>query len=160
MKGSDFLKIIKFEDKYSNSLSQMISDTIFEINIKDYPLEDMKCLAESYSPENIVNISNSSNMYIAINNSEILGCGAVKKDKDNAVVLAIFVNKNHLNKNIGRKIMDIIENDEISKNSNKIIVPASITAAPFYERLGYKYKGNKKVLYNDDIYYMEKSQYL
>ena len=41
---------------------------------------------------------------------------------------------------IGRRIVETLEKDEYALRAKRIEIPASITGAPFYLKLGYRYK--------------------
>ena len=53
----------------------------------------------------------------------------------------IFVHPDYQGKGIGRLIIGTLERDDFYLRAKRIEVPASITAVPFYLKMGYAFKG-------------------
>ncbi len=73
----------------------------------------------------------------------IIGCGAIGpywEREDESSLFMIFVLPEYQSKGIGRKIIETLEQDEFFLRAKRIEIPASITAVPFYLKMGYKYK--------------------
>ncbi len=71
-------------------------------------------------------------------------------------MLSIYVLPEYQGKGIGRYIMAALESDEYYKCSNRIEIPATITACTFYEKFGYSYKDGKEESDAEGSYHMEK----
>ena len=54
------------------------------------------------------------------------------------------------------KLMAVLEADPAFLNAGRVVVSASITAHPFYKKLGYEYENGVPVLEENDHYWMEK----
>ena len=67
-----------------------------------------------------------------------------------------FINKFKKWRKIGRKIIETLEKDEYFLRVKRIEVPASITAVPFYKKMGYSYKNGVNKADNEGIVRMEK----
>ena len=98
-------------------------------------------------------------MYVACDNSKIIGCGAIAEfwgSKTESILLTIFVLPNYQGKGIGKKIIETLEKDEYFIRANRIEIPASITAIEFYKKMGYGYKNEIDELENGVLYRLEK----
>ena len=51
--------------------------------------------------------------------------------------------------------MNTLENDEYYIRANRIEIPASMLAIPFYKKFGYKHKNNE-LIYEDGHFKLEK----
>jgi ribosomal protein S18 acetylase RimI-like enzyme len=155
------LKIRRFEKEDAAALSDLIRRNFMEVNIKDYPIEEMMRLSEYYCPDKILEISAYAHMYTACIDEIIVGCGAITDDHDNpgeSSLQTIFVLPEFHGKGIGRGIITALEKDEFSLQANKIKLSASVTACEFYRKLGYDYKEGIKILDEDGLYPLEKSR--
>lgn len=98
-------------------------------------------------------------MYVACDKDKIVGTGSIAGywgSETESVLLTIFVLPEYQCKGIGRKIIQTLESDEYFLRTNRIEIPASITACEFYIKMGYAYKGGKKILDDEGHYRMEK----
>lgn len=73
-----------------------------------------------------------------------------------ALVCRNFILPEYHGKGCGKKIIESLEQDELFLRANRIEIPASITACGFYEKMGYRYKNDIKVLDDEGHYRMEK----
>ena len=72
------------------------------------------------------------------------------------VLYLLFLSPEYQRKGIGRKIIETLEKDEYFLRAKRIEVPASITAVPFYKKMGYSYKNGVNKADNEGIVRMEK----
>ena len=59
-------------------------------------------------------------------------------------------------KGVGRKIIETLESDNYFLRAKRIEIPASITACPFYRKLGYTYKNGIDVVDEEQLFRLEK----
>lgn len=147
----------KLED--AEQVSSIIRRNFIEINSRDYSLEDMQALALEYGPEKIIEINSYAHMYVICENNIIIGTGSISSfwgSDTESILLTIFVLPEYHNKGLGRLIIETLEQDELFLRANRVEIPASITASKFYEKMGYHYKNNIKVLDDGGHYRMEK----
>lgn len=157
------MQIRKFNEKDAKEVSSLICRNFLEINIKDYPLTEMENLVKIYTPQKILDISSYAHMYVVTDNDTIIGTGAISSfwgSLTESILLTIFVLPEYHHKGIGKKIIETLENDDFFLRAKRIEIPASITAAPFYEKMGYSFKNNVKQLDNEGTYRMEKYRML
>lgn len=151
------IRRISSEDAFA--VSDIIRRNFLEVNIKDYPEEEMKRAAEIYTPEKIQDMSRCTNMYVACLDDKVVGCGAISEfwgRKDESVFLTIFVLPELQGKGIGRQIVEALEQDELFLRSKRIEISSTTTACDFYLKLGYEYKDGIRKLDSEGQYRLEK----
>lgn len=153
------MHIRRYIDTDAEEVSKLVCRNFREVNIKDYPYEETEELAEIFDAAKIRSIASSAHMYIACDQDKIVGTGSIADywgSETESVLLTIFVLPEYQGRGIGKKIIQTLESDEYFLRANRIEIPASITASGFYVKMGYNYKGGKKILDNEGHYQMEK----
>ncbi|MCR1949849.1 hypothetical protein NSA50_02095 [Clostridium sp. DSM 100503] len=95
------LKIRRFDNNDSDIVSKIICRNFLEVNIKDYPKEEMESLVKLYNSEKILNIASYTHMYVACIDDNVVGCGAISSfwgSKDESILLAILLYLNYRGK--------------------------------------------------------------
>ena len=153
------MKIRKFNPSDSEEVSKLVCRNLLEINSKDYGIEEMLTFAKEYNSDKILKIATDGNMYIATENKQIIGCGAISyinPQKTESIILTLFVLPEYHKKGIGKKILEALKKDPVFIQSYKIIVHASLSSNHFYEKMGFSYKSNLKKTSPQKYYHMEK----
>ena len=135
--------IRKFTPEDAEKVSALIVKTLREVNIKDYSKEYIENIVQRSQPEDVLKRAKWTHFYVVCDEDTILGCGAIGPywDKtDESCFFTIFVLPEYHGQGIGRKIIETLEEDEYFLRANRIEIPASITAVPFYIKMGYTYK--------------------
>ena len=135
--------IRRFEEQDAKAVSELIRKTIRISNTKDYPVDLMEQLIETESPEHVLERASWTHFYVAEEQDNIIGCGAIGPSwgkEDESSLFTIFVLPEYQWKGIGRAIIDTLEKDEFFLRAKRIEIPASITGVPFYLKMGYNYK--------------------
>lgn len=149
----------RFEAGDAKEVSDMIRRNFLEVNIKDYPEEEMQELADGYSPEKVISISRQGHTYVVGDEGRIVGTGTVQcmQGSLNAcILLAIFVMPEYHARGVGRMILETLEKDTLFSCSDRVELHASITAVGFYEKMGYRHMSKSKEANEDGVYLMEK----
>ncbi len=153
------MKIRRFKEKDAEKVSELIINTLWKTNAKDYSEDYLKSYENKLQPENIHKRASWTHFYVAENKNDIIGCGAIAPywDKiDESSLFTIFVSPEYQGKGIGRKIIETLEKDEYFLRARRIEVPASITAVSFYKKMGYSYKNGIDKADDEGIVRMEK----
>ena len=90
--------------------------------------------------------------------NNIIACGAIGPywdSKTESSLFSIFVDGNYQGQGFGRKIIETLEKDEFFERAKRIEVPASMSAIPFYRKMGYEHK-NGELVYDDGHFCLEK----
>lgn len=154
------IEIKEYEIKYDEQISNIIIRNLLEINSKDYGMETVKKMAEKFTKEKLnETLSKRKKVYIALIDDEVVGTAGIDKSwytDDEYWILTVFVKPENHGKNIGRMLIQKIEEYAKQLPIKKLVIPASITAHEFYYKLGYGYKDGKKELNKENMYIMEK----
>lgn len=123
-----------------------------------YPDSEVERIIDSLSVEKMKKRATWTHFYVAKINEKIVACGAVGPyygSETECSLFNIFVEPEFQGKGIGRQLINILENDEYAKRSSRIEIPASISAIPFYKKMGYKFK-NDTMIFKDGHFSLEK----
>jgi GNAT superfamily N-acetyltransferase len=139
--------------------SEIICRNFLEVNAKDYDIEPMKEFCRFNTPEKLIEKSKERHIYVATMNDEVVGTGAIGREKEDGVSMihSVFILPELQGRGIGREVLDALENDEIFKSSRVIKVCASITALNFYLKMGYAHEFGEARLIDNDYYPMIKT---
>ena len=151
--------IRRFQEQEASKVSDLIRKTIRISNIKDYPIELMEQLIESETPEQVLNRASWTHFYVALDEEQIIGCGAIGPfwgKEDESSLFTIFVLPEYQGKGVGGAIVDTLENDEYFLRAKRIEIPASITGVPFYLKMGYNFKNGISEPDEEHLIRMEK----
>ena len=135
------IRLIKPEDV--NEVTEMIHKTIRTSNSKDYPEDLIDAMVKAHSAEFILRRSEWTHFYVALDGETIIGCGAIGpywNSETESSLFTIFVMPEYQKAGVGRSIVQILEKDEYFLRADRIEIPASITGAPFYQKMGYRFK--------------------
>ena len=135
--------IRRFLPQDAEEVSALIIRTLREVNIRDYSGEYIENLVQRLQPEDILKRAEWTHFYVACHGNGIVGCGAIGPywdREDESSLFTIFVRPDYQGKGVGSKIISTLEQDEYFLRAKRIEVPASITAVPFYLKMGYVFK--------------------
>ncbi len=135
--------IRRFKPEDAEKVSSLIVKTLREVNIKDYSREYIEKNVQRLQPKDILKLADWTHFYVVCDGDRIVGCGAIGPywgKVDESSLFTIFVLPEYHRQGIGRKIIETLEKDEYFLRANRVEIPASITATPFYIHMGYTYK--------------------
>ena len=153
--------IRKFVPEDAVEVSALIVNTLREVNIKDYSSEYIENVVQRLQPTSILERAQWTHFYVVCDRERIVGCGAIGPywDKlDESSLFTIFVLPEYHGQGIGRKIIETLEKDEYFLRANRIEIPASITATPFYIKMGYTYKNGIRTPDEEGLLRLEKQR--
>jgi GNAT superfamily N-acetyltransferase len=153
------MTVRRFLPKDSKEVSDLIIKTLREVSIKDYSAEYIENLIQRMQPENILKRAEHTHFYVVCAVDRIVGCGAIGPfwgKTDESSFFTVFVLPDHQGRGIGRKIIETLEKDEYYLCAKRIEIPASITAVPFYIKMGYTYKNGIDVPDGEGLLRLEK----
>lgn len=137
------MNIRKFKNKDALKVSALIAKTLRTTNIKDYSSAYIENVIKVLQPQDILRRAGWTHFYVVCDDEKIVGCGAIGPywgREEESSLFTVFVLPEYQGRGIGRKIIETLERDEYFLRAKRIEIPASITAVPFYIKMGYDFK--------------------
>lgn len=153
------MDIRKFRTEDAAAVSALIAKTLRTTNRKDYTAEFIENEVTFFSPEKVSERAGWTHFYVVCDGAKILGCGAIGPywgKEDESSLFSIFVLPEYQGRGIGRSIIETLEADEYFLRAKRIEIPASVTATPFYIKMGYGYKNDIKTPDDEGLIRLEK----
>lgn len=154
-------KVRKFLNADAEIVAQLIAKTMRTTNIKDYSIEFIEKDLQSLKANDLIERAKQFHCYVIENsdNSAIIGVGSIGPfwgSKTESSLFNIFVDPEHQGHGLGEMIIDTLEMDEYFLRASRIEIPASKTALPFYQKMGYNFKNGINEIDSEELYRLEK----
>lgn len=118
---------------HAEGISAVIVEALRTTNAKDYTPDDIERIARNFSPILVRALLGKRDVVVALLGARVVGTASLDGD----VVRTVFVAPDVQSRGVGRKLMLELERRARTKGVEKLSVPSSITAEPFYATLGY-----------------------
>lgn len=151
------VRLIKENDykKVAEMIVRSVSNSDFS---KFYPKGSIEYIKNCLNEVGVKERAYWTHFYVIVDNNDIVACGAIGPyydSKTESSLFNIFVDSQYQGKGYGRKIIEALEQDEYFLRAERIEVPASMSAIPFYRKMGYEHK-NGILIYDDGHFALEK----
>ncbi|MBQ9307496.1 MAG: GNAT family N-acetyltransferase [Clostridia bacterium] len=153
------MHIRRFQEGDAQAISDLIALTLRTTNSRDYDAEYLEEDIRHLQPEDIKGRAAGQHFYVVEENGSIVGCGAIGSywgSETESSLFTIFVHPSFQGRGIGRQIIQTLEQDPYFLRANRVEIPASITAVPFYMKMGYTCKGGSATPDEERLVRMEK----
>lgn len=133
----------RFESGDEWAVSEVICTTLAISNRRDYSPGFIEESIRSHTPEAVAAIAAEAHFYVAVDGETIIGCGGItgyRGSTGESYLTSIFVLPDEQGRGVGRRIVEALEADEYFLRAWRTEVGSSLTAVPFYRRLGYAFK--------------------
>ena len=151
--------IRRFRPEDAQRVSALIAHTMRTTNIRDYSAEYIEDHVRQFTPEKVLERASWTHFYVICLDDDIVACGAIGPywgKEDESSLFNIFVSPEHQGRGLGRLLIETLERDEFFLRAKRIEIPASITACPFYQKMGYSFKNGQAALDEEQLYRLEK----
>ena len=151
------IRIIK-ENEYAETAKMIERAIKFSQFAKFYPQISMDYIIESLDENGVKKRASWTHFYVIKKDDKIIACGAIGPywgSETESSLFSIFVDPEYQGFGYGRKIIETLEKDEYFKRANRIEIPASMSAIPFYRKMGYEHK-NGQLIFEDGHFALEK----
>jgi GNAT superfamily N-acetyltransferase len=118
----------------AEGISRAIISALRETNARDYSAAVIARVEESFSPWAILDFLKRRTVFVAVVEDRIVGTASL----DGEVVRTVFILPEYQGRGIGRALMARVELAAITSNVAILAVPSSVTAEPFYAKLGFR----------------------
>ena len=123
-----------------------------------YPKQSVEYIKGCFGVEGIKDRASWTHFYVMEIDDKIVGCGAIGPyygSETESSLFNIFVDSAYQGQGLGRKIIETLEQDEYFIRAKRIEIPASMSAIPFYRKMGYEHKDGM-LIYDDGHFALEK----
>ena len=140
------IEIRKYDDKYANSISNLIIDNLYQINIKDHGKEIIDSISNHFTADEIKKaFPKRTESLVAIDDSEVVGTASIDRFKGDKtgkkfIILTVFTKIDKHNLGVGTKMIKELEKIALNLEAKEIVIPSSIYACDFYRKLGFEYE--------------------
>ncbi|MBU1306654.1 MAG: GNAT family N-acetyltransferase [Alphaproteobacteria bacterium] len=117
----------------SRAISHVIIAALRTTNTNDYPEDVIERVEKSFSPSAVADLIGKRIVFVALDNEKVVGTASL----DGQVVRSVFVDPQTHRQGIGRQLMSTVEQRAKALGIMTLVVPSSITAERFYQKLGY-----------------------
>lgn len=117
----------------AEGISRAIVTALRETNAKDYSEEVIARVEQAFSPTAVSDLLRRRLVFVAINDDIVVGTASL----DGRVVRTVFIEPSWQGRGIGRALMTEVERAAVEQGVATLAVPSSITAEPFYAKLGF-----------------------
>ena len=155
------VQIRRFQKEDAAPVSALIAETLRTVNIRDYSPEYIERLIGELTPEQIIRRAEATHFYVVCDGEQIVGSGAIGPywgREDESSLFTVFVLPSCQGRGLGRRIIQTLEGDVYFLRAKRIEVPASITGAEFYKKMGYTYKNGIREIDEEALCRLEKFQ--
>ena len=118
----------------ADQISAVILRALRETNAKDYTGQIIERVERSFSPSAVLQLIGKRTVFVATVGNRVVGTASL----DESVVRTVFVAPDAQAQGIGKLLMAEVERIARERNIPSLTVPSSVTAEPFYARLGFK----------------------
>ena len=118
----------------AEGISRVIVSALRATNAKDYPEAVIARVEQSFSPAAVSDLLARRIVFVAVNDDVVVGTASL----DGRTVRTVFIDPGCQGRGIGRALMAEVERTAVERGVAVLAVPSSITAEPFYAKLGFK----------------------
>jgi putative acetyltransferase len=151
------IEIRLFEARDTAQIAQLFHETVREINVRDYSSSQVSAWApDDIYFRNWVEVCSSGFTYVADDEGAIAGFGELEP---NGHIDCFYCHKNYRRCGVGRQIYQAIEAKAVELSVSQLFTEASITAKPFFQRMGFSVVKKQEVTHRGETfinYAMEK----
>ncbi|MBD2054674.1 GNAT family N-acetyltransferase [Oculatella sp. FACHB-28] len=143
------MKIRLFETQDAEQVARLFHETVHAVNIRDYSSNQVNAWApDDVHFRNWAEVCSSRFTHVADDEGVIAGFGELEV---NGHIDCFYCHKNYQRCGVGKQLYRTIEAKAIELELNLLFVEASITAKPFFERMGFSVVKEQKVTRRGEI---------
>jgi GNAT superfamily N-acetyltransferase len=129
----DDIEIRPADENDALAISQVIISALRTSNAEDYSHAVIERIGKSFSPSAVAALIHERTVFVALEGERVIGTASLDGD----VVRSVFVDPQSQGQGVGSKLMSAVEQKARDLGAANLLVPSSITAERFYQKLGY-----------------------
>lgn len=126
-----------FNQSDAEPLLHLFFNTIRTVNLGDYSQEQVEAWApaiSTFDPERWKNSFKNKFVFVAESEEKLAGFGELEADGH---IDRFYISHHFIGEGVGRKMYSALEEKAFALNIRHLFVEASITAKPFFEKMGF-----------------------
>jgi putative acetyltransferase len=144
------MEIRLFQIDDADQVAQLFYDTVHHINCRDYSPQQIQAWAPDNTPaRNWVTVCSSRFTYVALRESMVLGFAELEL---NGHIDCFYCHQDYQRCGVGRSLYQVIETKALELELERIFTEASITAKPFFERMGFSVVQEQQVSRRGEVF--------
>lgn len=116
------------------ALSALIQEAVRISNARDYSAAIIDLICANFVPGKIIEKMGRRDVFAAVDETGIVGTISLGGDR----LHSMFVRARRQSQGIGRRLVAHLEAHALTKGLSSLHLSSSMTAKPFYEKLGYE----------------------
>lgn len=129
------MQIRLFEERDAKQVAKLFHDTVRSINLRDYSPQQV----EAWAPNDLdfrdwATICSQRITYVADDQGTIAGFSELEA---NGHIGCFYCHKDYQRQGVGKQLYQAIEMKAIELQLDQLVTEASITAKPFFQRMGF-----------------------
>ncbi|MFT8703012.1 MAG: GNAT family N-acetyltransferase [Oenococcus oeni] len=151
----------QFKNSDAEEVASLIATTMLTTNIKDYSKAYIEDDLKHLTAKDLLERAKDFHCYVLVDDQQhkIVAVGSIGPywgKEDESSLFNIFVSPDYQGQGIGRRLIQILEQDSYFKRAKRIEIPASITGLGFYKKMGYAFKNGISKVDKEGLYRLEK----
>ncbi|NUS20776.1 MAG: GNAT family N-acetyltransferase [Mesorhizobium sp.] len=118
----------------AEAVSRVIVAALRQTNAKDYAADIIARVEQNFSPSAMLRFFKNRQVLVAAMDDRIVGTASL----DGTTVRSVFVEPQLQGVGVGKRLMAAIEQAARANGVRLLTVPSSVTAEPFYSKLGFR----------------------
>ncbi len=135
------MSIRPYQASDSEAVSALIRTTIRVSNAADYSLEKLQPLINYFTAAKVEQLNQARTCLVAEQKGKLVGTAALDTHK----IVTFFVHPNYQGGGVGSALLAALEATAKAQQQTQLTVEASLTGVDFYERRGYRRRGNELI---------------
>ncbi|MCK1423756.1 GNAT family N-acetyltransferase [Bradyrhizobium sp. 180] len=118
----------------ASALSTLIQDAVRVSNSRDYNQAIIELICANFALDRVIEKMEQRDVFVAASDCVVVGTVSLGQGK----LHSLFVAPEHQGGGIGRRSVEYLERHAVGKGLSELWLSSSITAKPFYTKLGYE----------------------
>lgn len=122
-----------FNPQLAKATEEVIKKNLKEVNCKDYPEVVIEAMINYYTIDNLIKISEKRDVFVIEKDGIVMGTASLEGNS----IHTVFIDPEYHGTGLGKILMEYIEKIARGRGLQITTLDASLTAYPFYKKLGY-----------------------
>ena len=133
------MEIKPYAQENLEAVLRLIRETLFAVNIRYYPLEEIYKYSKKYARENFCAMLRTRRVFVAFEDDVLCATGAYEPlSEGRCEVNGLFVCGDRIKQGLGTRMLLFLEAQARAQGARELFLYSTLGAKPFYEKFGYR----------------------